>query len=66
MPEADGGLTEAEAEAMLRSFSESKETPVSFFTKVITNADSSKIGNLTPEELGMPQLPVRTLQNIMY
>jgi hypothetical protein len=58
------GMTEAEAEAMLRSFSESKETSVSFFTKVISHADSSKIGNLNDDELGMPQLPVRTLQEL--
>ncbi len=58
------GLPEQEAEAMLRSFSESKETPVSFFTRVITHKDSSKIGNLSEEELGTPQLPVRTLQEL--
>jgi len=61
---AEEELTEAQAEAMLRSFAEQKETPVSFFTKVITNDDSSKIGNLSEEELGSPQIPVRTSQEL--
>jgi hypothetical protein len=63
MPD-ENGITEQEAEAMLRSFAETKETPVSFFTKVITNDDSSKVGNLNEEELGVPHLPVRTFQEL--
>jgi hypothetical protein len=64
MADENGNLTEAEAEAMLRSFAETKETSVSFFTNVIKNDDTSKTGNLTNEELGIPQLPVRTLQQL--
>ena len=64
MPDEQGNMTESEAEAMLRSFSEKNDTSVSFFRDVIRNKDSSKIGNLNDEELGMPQLPVRTLQEL--
>jgi hypothetical protein len=64
MPDEQGNMTEAEAESMLRSFSEQKDTSVSFFRDVIKNKDSSKIGNLSEEELGTPQLPVRTLQEL--
>jgi len=64
MPDEQGNMTEQEAEVMLRSFSESKDTSVSFFRDVIKNKDSSKIGNLSEEELGIPQLPIRTLQEL--
>jgi hypothetical protein len=32
-----------------------------FFLEIIRNDDSLKIGNLDKDELGLPQLPVRTL-----
>lgn len=57
-------MTEQEAEALLRQFAESKETSHSFFTRVIQQEDSTKIGNLTAEELGVSQLPARTYKEL--
>lgn len=57
-------MTEQEAQDILRSFSESKATIHTFFTNVIKSPDTTKTGNLTQEELGMPKLPVRTYKEL--
>ncbi len=57
-------MTEKEAETILRQFSESKQTLHSFFTKVILNDDTTRIGNLTPEELGNPSIEIRTMKEL--
>ena len=53
-------LSDKEAEEIIRQFSEGKSNLHSFFTNVIKSSDTSKTGNLSVEELGMTQLPVRT------
>lgn len=43
---------------------EEKYTVHKFLHNVVMAEDSSKIGNLTPEELGMAKYPVRTCQEL--
>ena len=55
--------TEAEADELrefIRKIGEEKGID-NFFLEVIRNEDSLKLGNLTQEEIGFPELPVRTL-----
>lgn len=56
----DSDRAEAEAEAAIRGFAESKTTIPAFFKQVVKNEDTTKTGNLMIEELGMPNLPLRT------
>jgi len=37
-----------------------------FFLEIIREDDTTKVGNLTKEELGIPMLPVRTLKELEY
>jgi len=57
-------MTEDEAKEMLRQFSESRATLHTFFTNVIKSDDTTKTGNLSQDELGMPKLPVRTFKEL--
>jgi len=57
-------MTEDEAKEMLRQFSESRATLHTFFTNVIKSDDTTKTGNLSQDELGMPRLPVRTFKEL--
>lgn len=57
-------LTEQDAEDIIRQFSEGKSNLHSFFTNVIKSSDTTKTGNLGLEELGTPNLPVRTLKDL--
>jgi hypothetical protein len=57
-------ITEEQAEQLLRNFAEAKETAHSFFTKVIQEKDSTKIGNLTDDELGISTLPARSYKEL--
>ena len=49
---------------LVRQFAESKSNVHQFFTKIVQNPDTTKTGNLTIEELGMPNLPVRSLKEL--
>lgn len=57
-------LTEQQAQNILRQFAQSKNNLHSFLTKVVKSEDTTKTGNLEIEELGMPKVPVRTLQEL--
>lgn len=57
-------MTEQEAKDMLRQFSESKTNAYTFFRDIVKADDTTKTGNLTLEELGMPKLPVRTFKEL--
>ena len=48
----------------VRAYFEQKESIPSFFTKVVQAKDTTKTGNLTQEELGFPNLPVRTYKEL--
>lgn len=61
---ADDNISEKEAEEILRNFTEGKQSLHSFFTNVVKSPDTTKTGNLTQEELGMPKLPVRTYKEL--
>ena len=53
-------ITEEQAQDMLRQMGESKQTLHSFFSKVIKSKSTTKVGNLSEDELGRSNLPVRT------
>jgi hypothetical protein len=53
-------LTEEQARELVRELNEGKQNLHKFFTKIIQSNDTTKTGNLTIEELGMPNLPART------
>ena len=57
-------LTEQQAQEILRDFNESKSNLHSFFIKIIQTPDTAKTGNLTAEELGISNLPVRTYKEL--
>lgn len=57
-------LSEQQAEELVRGFAESKMTVPNFFNNVVKTLDSTKVGNVTQEELGMPKLPVRTYKEL--
>ena len=57
-------LSEAEAGEILRNFNESKQTVHSFFTNIIKADDTTKVGNLSTDELGISKLPVRTYKEL--
>jgi len=60
----DESFSEQEAKEILRQFSESKQNIHTFFTNIIKTDDTTKVGYLTQEELGMPKLPVRTIKEL--
>lgn len=57
-------ITEQEAQELIRSFSESKATMHTFFRDVVKTSDTLKVGNLSPDELGMSALPVRSYKEL--
>ena len=60
----DTQLTESEAQEIVRAFGEGKSNLHSFFTQVVKSNDTTKTGNLTQDELGIPHLPVRTFKEL--
>lgn len=52
-------LTESQAEEMLRAFAQKAVNTHTFFTDVIKARATTKTGNLSPEELGLPRLTQR-------
>jgi len=54
----------AYGEEIARQYAQEKSNIHSFFTKVIQNIDTSKTGNLNEEELGVPNVPVRSLKEL--
>lgn len=57
-------MTEAQAQNMLRELAEQKQNQHTFFTKVIQNEDTTRIGNLNSEELGEPKIPLRSYKEL--
>lgn len=57
-------MTEQEAEAIVRNFSSGNQNVHSFMTNVVMAEDTTKTGNLTQDELGMPKVPVRTMKEL--
>jgi len=60
----ESGISEDEAREIVRQFNESKQNVHTFFTNVIKSKDTTKTGNLTIDELGMPKLPLRSLKEL--
>ena len=59
-----GELTEQEAQDIVRQYAEGKANMHSFFTNVVKSPDTTKTGNLSQEELGVTNLPVRTYKEL--
>jgi hypothetical protein len=51
-------------EELSRQFAQEKANIHSFFTKIIQNPSTIRIGNVTSEELGNPQLTIRGLKEL--
>lgn len=61
---AEDGMTEEEAQAFLRDLAKKEDNNFSFFTNVIKADDTTRIGNLAIEELGLPSNPLRALKEL--
>jgi len=57
-------LTEQQAEQMVRDLANQKESIQTFFTNVIKADSTTKTGNLSQEELGEPNLPLRSYKEL--
>lgn len=55
---------EAYGKELIRNYAQEKANTHSFFTKVIQHNDTTRIGNITVEELGDPQITVRGLKEL--
>jgi hypothetical protein len=55
---------EAYGEEVARQFAQEKANIHSFFTRVIQNPSTIRIGNVKEEELGNPQLTIRGLKEL--
>jgi hypothetical protein len=64
MSEQEEGFTEEQAAQMLREYAESKQNQHTFFKDVVKTKDTTKVGNLSDEELGEPYLEVRALKDL--
>jgi len=54
-------MTEAQAQEVIRQMADSKQSIYAIFAKVINeNQKTTKVGNLSVEELGTSKLPLRT------
>lgn len=62
--EEEQGMTEQQAEQMLREYAEQKQNQHSFFTNIIKTDDTTRVGNLTSEELGEPKIPLRSSKEL--
>jgi hypothetical protein len=62
--ESNVPLTEEAAEEMLRSFSQKSANTHTFFTDVIKAKSTTKTGNLSIDELGMPRLTQRGIKEL--
>lgn len=58
-------MTEEQAQDMLRQMADNKQSMYGVFSKIINKAQSTtRVGNLTAEELGMSKLPFRTYSEL--
>ena len=63
-------MTAEQAEEIIKSFGGTAPTPEekhsvhSFLYKVATSDDTTKLGNLKEEEVGLPRLPLRTYKEL--
>ncbi len=64
MSEQEQDFTEEQAQEMLRELSDRKESKFAFFSNVIKSKDTTKLGNLSSEELGEPQLELRGIKEL--
>ena len=62
--EEDKPLTENQAEEMVRSLISKNANVQSFFTDVIQSKSTTKTGNLSIDELGMPRLTQRGVKEL--
>jgi hypothetical protein len=57
-------ISESEAEEMLRDFAAQKYNVFTFLNNIAKAEDTTKTGNLSKEELGTSQLPIRTYKEL--
>ncbi len=56
--------SERDAQEIMRQFNEGKQNMHSFLSKIIASDDTTKTGNLSEDELGIPKLPLRTYKEL--
>lgn len=58
-------ISEAQAEEIVRQYMQGdKQSLYNFLNNVVKTKDTTKVGNLSMDELGMSKLPVRTYQEL--
>ena len=57
-------VSEQEAADLVRQFKQSQQSVPAFFSDVVYADDTTKLGNVTAEELGTPNLPLRTYKEL--
>lgn len=57
-------LTEEQAQTMVRDFLQQKSNKHTFLTRVVEEEDTTKLGNLSSEELGIPNLELRAIKEL--
>ncbi|HDZ61018.1 MAG TPA: hypothetical protein ENH46_04900 [Candidatus Pacearchaeota archaeon] len=57
-------INDKQAEQIIRNLVEQKSNKHTFLTNVVKSDDTTKTGNLIPEELGDPKLPLRTYKEL--
>ena len=57
-------MTEAQAEQLVRDMVEQKQNTHTFFRDIIKSDDTTKTGNLDLDELGIPNLPIRSIKEL--
>ncbi len=57
-------LTEEQAQQMMRDFMDGKSNKHSFLKEVVLAKDTTKIGNLSEDELGTPHLDLRGIKEL--
>lgn len=57
-------LTEEQAEQLVREMVEQKQNVHTFFRDIIKAEDTTKTGNLSQDELGVPNLPIRSIKEL--
>lgn len=60
----DEAMTEEEAKELIRRHSSDGTTLFGFMKNVVMTDDTTRVGNLTQDELGMPKIPVRTMKEL--
>jgi len=57
-------FSDAELDDILRGMQDNKKTLFDFLNNIVKTENTTKVGNVSDDEIGMPKLPVRTNQEL--